>query len=256
MARELSTHELEELLGPYALDAVDDDEREQVEQYLERNAPARELVAEYRETAALLAHGGTEAPPDLWERIERTLEEEPPRLTIPPAAMAVARPSRRSVLMRRVAVGVAAAAALLVVGALTVKVLQQDDRIDELGQEAKTGSVLAAADAASRDPHATTIRLSSTDGSREARIVYLPDGGGFLLDDNLAPLPADRTYQLWALMSDAQGARPISAGVLGRDPGVAAFRARGPVAGFAITEEQTPGVATSGNPAVVQGAVD
>jgi hypothetical protein len=170
--------------------------------------------------------------------------------------MALARPSRRSVLMRRVAVGVAAAAAVLVVGALTVKVLQQDDRIDELGQGAKTGSVLAAADAASRDPRAATIRLSSTDGSRDARIVYLPDGEGFLLDDNLAPLPADRTYQLWALMSDEQGARPISAGVLGRDPGVAAFRARGPGAGFAITEEQTPGVASSGNPAVVQGAVD
>ncbi len=256
MARELSPRELEELLGPYALDAVDDDEREQVEQYLERNARARELVAEYRETAALLAHGGTEAPPYLWERIERTLGEEPPRLTIPPATTVVAPKSRRSALVRRVAVGVAAAATVLVVGALTVKVLQQEDRIDNLGREAKAGSVLAAAETAARDPLAAKVRLSSTDGSREARIVYLPNGEGFLLDDNLAPLPADRTYQLWALMSDAQGPRPISAGVLGSDPGVAAFRARGPVAGFAITEEQVPGVASSGNPAVVQGPVD
>jgi hypothetical protein len=36
VARELSRRELDELLGAYALDAVDDDEREQVEAYLDR----------------------------------------------------------------------------------------------------------------------------------------------------------------------------------------------------------------------------
>ncbi len=255
MARELSHRELEELLGPYALDAVDDDERDQVDQYLDRNAEARALVAEYRETAALLVYSGTEAPPGLWERIERTLEEEPPRLAIPPAAPPVAPRSRRSALVRRVAVGVAAATAVLIVGALTVKVLQQGDRIDELGRQAKPDAVVAAAETASRDPRAAKVRLSSTDGAREARIVYLPNGDGFLVRDNLAALPADRTYQLWALMGDPQNARPISAGVLGPDPGVAAFRARGPVAGFAITEEQASGVVSPSNPAVVQGAM-
>src|ERR1700737_5388485 len=65
VARELSRRELEELLGAYALDAVDDDEREQVEAYLARTPEARSLAAEYRETAALLAHGGTEAPAGL-----------------------------------------------------------------------------------------------------------------------------------------------------------------------------------------------
>jgi hypothetical protein len=133
--------------------------------------------------------------------------------------------------------------------------VQQGDRIDELDRRARTGAVLAAAETASRDPNAVRTAMSSTDGTVGARVVYLPDGDGFLVDDNLRPLPADRTYQLWALMGDAQPARAISAGVLGPDPGVTAFRVQGPVVAFAITDEQAPGVTSTSNAPVVQGAV-
>ncbi len=254
MARELSRRELDELLGAYALDAVDDDEREQVEAYLDRTPEARSLVAEYRETAALLAHSGTEAPPGLWERIEQTLEEEPPQLATPLPGGVVAFESRRTRLRRRIAVAVGVAAAVVVVGSLTVKVVRQDDRIAELGREAGNGSVLAAAETASRDPHAVRVTLSSTDGALEARAVYLPDGDGFLVENNLRPLAPDRTYQLWAFLGDPGMERPISAGVLGPDPGVTAFRVRGPVAGLAITDEEAPGAVSPSNPALVQGA--
>jgi anti-sigma-K factor RskA len=254
VARELSRRELDELLGAYALDAVDDDEREQVEEYLARTPEARSLVADYRETAALLAHSGTEAPPGLWERIEQALEEEPPKLATPRAA-AVGLESRRARLRRRAAVVVAAAAAVVVVALLTVKVVQQGDRIDELGREARAGSVLAAAEGASRDPRAHRVALSSTDGALEARVVYLPGGDGFLLQSNLRALPPDRTYQLWALMGGSSPERPISAGVLGPDPGITAFRVHGPVVGFAITDEQSPGGVSPGSPPLIQGAV-
>jgi anti-sigma-K factor RskA len=253
VARELSRRELDELLGAYALDAVDD-EREQVEEYLARTPEARSLVAEFRETAALLAHSGTEAPTGLWERIEQTLEEDPPKLAAPRAA-AVGLESRRARLRRRAAVVVAAAAAVVVVVLLTVKVVQQGDRIDELGREARAGSVLAAAESASRDPRADRVALSSTDGTLEARVVYLPGGDGFLLQSNLRALPPDRTYQLWALMGGSITERPISAGVLGPDPGITAFRVHGPVVGFAITDEQSPGVVSPGSPPLMQGAV-
>jgi anti-sigma-K factor RskA len=246
VARELSRRELDELLGAYALDAVDDDERVQLEAYLERSPEARALVAEYRETAALLSHSGTEAPPGLWERIQHTLEEEPPRLAVP---------SHRGRRRGRVAAAIGVAAAVVAVGALAVKVVQQDDRIDELSRQAETGSVLAAAEAASRDPRAARVTMSSTDGALEARVVYLPDGDGFLVQDNLGALAPERTYQLWALMGDAPAARPISAGVLGSDPGVAAFRVQGPVTAFAITDERAPGVDAPGNPPLLQGAV-
>jgi anti-sigma-K factor RskA len=97
--------------------------------------------------------------------------------------------------------------------------------------------------------------MSSTDGTVKASVVYLPDGEGFLVDDSLRALPSDRTYQLWALMGDAQPAQAVSAGVLGPDPGVAAFRAQGPVVAFAITDERAPGVASPSSPPVVQGTV-
>ncbi len=253
MARELSRRELDELLAAYALDAVDDEEREQVEAYLDRSPEARSLVAEYRETAALLAQSDTEAPAGLWERIEQSLEEEPPELVTSPAG-AVGLESRRTRLRRRVAVAVGVAAAV-VVGALTVKVVQQGDRIDQLGREARAGSVLAAAESASRDPRAAQVSMSSTDGALEAHVVYLPDGDGFLLQNNLRALPAGRTYQLWALTGGSSAQRPISAGVLGPAPGVTAFRVHGPPAGFAITEEQTPGSVSPGSPPLIQGVV-
>lgn len=255
MARELSSRELDELLGAYALDAVDDDERRQVETYLERTPAARALVAEYRETAALLAQSGTEAPAELWERIAKTLEDEPPRLAAPARADVVRLESRRVRFARRVAVAAAVAAAVVAVTVLSVKVVQQGDRIDELDRQAHTGAVLAAAETASRDPSAVRTAMSSTDGTLGARVVYLPDGDGFLVDDNLRPLPSDRTYQLWALMGDTQPARAISAGVLGPDPGVTAFRVQGPVVAFAITDEPAAGVASPSSAPVVQGSV-
>jgi hypothetical protein len=115
--------------------------------------------------------------------------------------------------------------------------------------------VLAAAETASRDPHAARVTLSSTDGALEARAVYLPDGDGFLVQNNLRPLPPDRTYQLWALLGDPGAERTISAGVLGPDPGVTAFKVQGPVAGLAITDEQSPGSVSPSNPVLIQGVV-
>jgi anti-sigma factor RsiW len=258
VARELSHQELDDLLGAFALDAVDGDEREQVEQYLRRSPRARAAVAEYRQTAAFLAHTGTEAPPGLWERIEEGLAESPPQLTTPEKVVPLAR--RRSGLSalpaRRIAAAVAAAAALVLIGVLAVQNVQQDNRISDLAREADRNGVLTAAEAASRDPNATKVRLSSPDGGLAARVVYLPDGKGYLMQSNLRRLPTELTYQLWARVGERQSPRAISAGVLGPDPEVTAFRVRGPVLGFAITEELAPGVVSSTNAAVAEGAVD
>jgi hypothetical protein len=251
MARELSSGELDDLLGAFALDAVEGDEREQVEKYLRRSPRARAVVAEYRETAAFLARAGTEAPAGLWERIEERLGGSPAEVPAPVVPLT----GRRVVLGRRVAVAVAAAAAAVLLGVLTVTVVRQDDRISDLAREADRGGVLAAADAASRDPAATKVRLSSPDGALAARIVYLPDGEGYLLQSTLRRLRPELTYQLWAQVGDPGSARTISAGVLGADPDVTAFHVRGPVFGFAITEEQAPGVAFSEKPAVAHGEV-
>jgi Anti-sigma-K factor rskA len=253
VARELSPQELDDLLGAFALDAVDDSERGQVEQYLRQNPRARALVAEYREIAAFLAHAGTDAPAELWERIEESLAEQP---SAPDAgAAAVPLRPRRQGSIPRLAVAAAVAVTFLVVGALIVKVVQQDDRISDLARDTERGSLLDAADTASRDPDATKVRLSAPDGSLSARVVYLPNGDGFILGSNLRPLRPELVYQLWAEV-EGPSQRTISAGVLGSDPDVAAFRVRGPVAGFAITQERSPGAVSPDNPPVAQGSVD
>jgi hypothetical protein len=72
---------------------------------------------------------------------------------------------------------------------------------------------------------------------------------------NLAPLPPELVYQLWADVGWPPR-RTISAGVLGSDPDVTAFRVRGPVAGFAITQESSPGAVAPESPPVARGSVD
>ena len=52
----LTPAELDELLGAYTLDAVDGDEREQVEAWIARTPDARRDVDELRETASLLTY--------------------------------------------------------------------------------------------------------------------------------------------------------------------------------------------------------
>jgi anti-sigma factor RsiW len=67
------------LLGAYALDALDADDRARVDAYLERDAAARAEVDELRETAAslaLAARPSLDAPPELWERIAGAIAAE------------------------------------------------------------------------------------------------------------------------------------------------------------------------------------
>ena len=73
-------------------------------------------------------------------------------------------------------------------------------------------------------------------------------GTGFVIDDStdgLAPLAADRTYQLWGVVGD----RTISLGLLGPRPGIMPFSVAGsvPIIEFAITDEVAGGVVQSTN---------
>ena len=73
--------EIEELLAVYALDAVDEDERALVDDYLRENPRAVAEVESYREALSYL-HAGAAAPPGLWERIATELESAPPPLRL------------------------------------------------------------------------------------------------------------------------------------------------------------------------------
>ena len=83
----------------------------------------------------------------------------------------------------------------------------------------------------------------------------LPDGTGYFIDHNLPALPKGSTYQLWAKVGDPASPRMVSLGVLGADPGIAAFRLSAPTIMFEVTKEDAPGNITPNESAVMTGLV-
>jgi anti-sigma-K factor RskA len=231
--------ELEELLGVYALDAVEPEEAAAIELHLRDCPRCRAEVEAHCQTAALLAHTGHDAPAGLWDRIAGTLDETPPTIDRP---VPWGRPRRRWTY-RVLAGATAVAAAAVVVLGLTV--VRQNHRLDRLSLNQDVTAALV-------DPAAQKVRLVSTDRSKVADAVVLPDGRGYIVSETLPRLTGDRTYQLWAVTGDTQ----VSLGVLGPNPGVVAFRARSVPPVLAITAEQgRHGVAKPQHPPVVTGVV-
>jgi hypothetical protein len=71
-------HDLDDLLGAYALDAVNEDERKLIDAYLVRSPAARAEVQRHHEVAAAIAASPGEAPAPLWLRIEALLDDRSP----------------------------------------------------------------------------------------------------------------------------------------------------------------------------------
>lgn len=243
MSCEPRHHEIEDLLGAYALDALDPEERLLVTSHLATCHACRAEVDCHQEVAALLAP--PEAPPDdVWAGIVNELEEAPPPLDLAPVTNLADR-RRRSVRILTALTTVAAAASAI----LGFRIVDQDRRLDRMQTAMAAGDLRGAALAATANPAAIKVDLRSPEGPAAAQAVLLPDGRGYLLADGLRGLAPDRTYQLWALVDGQR----ISAGTLGTQPKTAAFHASGKVSGFAVTEEQAGGVVASKNPPILIG---
>jgi len=245
---ELKHHEIEELLGVYALDAVSAEEADLVEIHLRECPRCRAEVADHREVAASLAHVGSSAPPGVWSRIAGSLEEVPPQLDMARVVSMRGRTPRRSVPLRAAAAMVAAAAA--VIALLSVQVSHLDGRTDQLASALRKQGIDQAVQSALFDNTARRVDLRSDDGVTFAKAVVRDNGEAYLVGNNLPKLPEDQTYQLWAVT----GGQTVSVGVLGSDPGVSAFKVSGQnVSLLALTAEQAGGVATSTKTPIVRG---
>ncbi|MCU1450107.1 MAG: hypothetical protein JWP02_2277 [Acidimicrobiales bacterium] len=251
MERELNHAEAVELLGAYALDAVDVDEREALDHHLQECPRCRAEVADHRTVASFLGSAGGPAPEGLWDRIAGSLEETPPELRLASGVPLHHARERRSVAVWAGAAAGAVAAALIAV--LGVQVVHLNNHVDNLAAlQRPDAALLSAATHALADPTARRASMRSSDGTVTAQAVVLPDGSGFLFADDLPALPPDRTYQLWAVA----GGQKISAGVLGSRPGMVAFRyAASDVSAFAVTAERAGGVASSASSPIVLGNV-
>jgi anti-sigma-K factor RskA len=234
---------IEELLGAYALDAVDDEERRRVEVYLEQNPRARAEVWEMRQVAAMLADDGGAPPESVWPRIVDALENRPPR---PGSKLTQLMPRRRSSRVVRF-VGLAAAALVAIGAGVVVTLLVTDE------DDGSSSAIEEAYDHARSDPSGRRAALASDDGELHADAVVGTDGVGFLSANALPALPETETYQLWGVYGDGD---VISLGVIGNRPDIEPFSALGDIDALVITREQAGGVVSSTTGAVLVGELN
>ena len=252
------THDpVEDLLGVYALDAVDADERAVVEAHLAECPRCRAEVDGYREVAAQLALSGAPAPSGLWDRIADAIDGSPP----PPLRLIVDRTAVDRSAVDRTAVdrtaddpparhrrwitwggALASAAAVVAIVSLSVTSIRQQDSIDDMQQ---AQSLTAVANDAFASPDARIAELATTDGEVLARAAVLPDGNGYVLAEALPDLDG-RTYQLWG----AAGDEVISLGPLGSAPVVRSFLVDDSMNQLMITAEDEPVPAPTSAPLV------
>ena len=261
--------EIIELLGAYALDAVDPDEAGVVAAHVEACPRCAAELAEYHEVAGMLANVGGDAPGELWDQIAaqatRPLGNEvadAPGLDIdlgvpaPVRDLDHARASKaagkgRGDNLRRGALAVAGVAAVLV-ALLGIQVSRLDTRVNHLSALARHQGLSQAVQAALLDPNARRITLAgaTSTGPTLAELVVLPSGSAYLVNSHLAALPTDQTYQLWGVV----GGRAISLGLLGNQPSTVPFTidSAAPVTTFAVTAERAGGVVVSTHAPVAQ----
>ncbi len=240
MMGDVQHDEVEELLGAYALDAVDADEAAAVEAHLASCPRCRAELDAHREVAAHLAQGGAPAPDLLWDRIADAIGgETPPPLRLVVDERRSAPPTRR----RLARLPMASAAAVLVVALVAAGFLLGRSGDDEPAG----GDLRELAMAAIESPDARIAALVDPDGTTQARAVVLPDGAGYLVPTSLPRLDAG-IYQLWGTDGDTV----VSLGTMGASPEVVAFHADPRHTTLMLTAEDAP-VERSSNPAVVVG---
>jgi anti-sigma factor RsiW len=260
------THdEVSELLGAFALDAVDHDEYEAIEAHLAECPRCRAEVDAHREVAAALGNSVEPLPEGLWEGIASRLpprqdadvppmpllvraggeEKEPPaaRMLRPPA-----RPSRIR-LAAAGAIAVAAAVAAIVLG---VNLAHDDHQISQL-QQVVGRSPHAAVEAALHTRGHKLVNVESPSHQQLAQFVMVPDGRGYLVTSTLPALSSSQTYQLWGVIDG----RTISLGLLGQSPHQVTFTSAGSrtPSSLAITVEPAGGSVTPTPPMLGTGTV-
>ncbi len=264
------------LIAPYALDAVDGDERRAVEALLAEDAAARVELAGHQEVAAALAilamepqgQPGRDTARRVWQSIEQRLDAG-----LPPQALSIDRPAtprplgrrhadvRRAPLRRSITSTLMAAASVAVIGVLGTVAIQQSSTIDRLERRMEAAAVApAGATPSGATPSATptglrevalqqalaepatrVVRLVDEAGATLASIALTEEGAGYLFGSSLPALPDGSTYQLWGVSEGTV----LSLGVLGREPTLAPFSAAGAYDRLVLTVERGPGVVSS-----------
>jgi anti-sigma-K factor RskA len=257
----MMTHdEASELLGAYALDAVDGDEFTELEEHVETCPRCRAELDSLREVAGAMGSSVEPLPEGLWSQIAFRLperqegEESPPMPQLTPEARtpfrepAGRRRKRRTLVTTIGAIAVAAAAVAVVLG---IGLVRADTKVSNMqaAQAARSSAVTAAL----HTPGHRLITLDTSAHAALAQVVVVPSGQGYLVSSKLPSLGDGQTYQLWAV----EGKEPISLGLLGASPRQAAFSMAGSTrpAHLSITAEPSGGSVVPTGPIIATGTV-
>jgi anti-sigma-K factor RskA len=192
--------DLHTLSGAYALNALDDDERDRFERHLRGCRACEAEVRDFTATATVLGLAwAAEPPPGLKERVMTATaltRQFPPEVANPPTAKRrppAPHPSaRRSSLVPRLglAVGAAGLAATAVVSVVAVRT---QDRLNSV--QAHAAAVTAVLSA----PDARIASASTTAGGTATVVVSAARREIVFTSSGLRPLPSSEVYELWFL---------------------------------------------------------
>jgi len=178
-----------DLLAAYALDALDDDERERFERHLQDCAECTEQLALLREPVGALAYAA-EGPVPRKELRDRIIEGA----RAEPRAAVIKLPRRNWAL--GAAAGVAAAAAVLAIG-LGLWANSLSNSLDRERNKSAIQKLL--------EENATAKPLIGAKGS----LIVNRNGRGAILVCGLANAPTSKTYEAWVI----SGKSPAPAGL-------------------------------------------
>lgn len=265
----ISHESASELLGAYALDAVDGAERTDLEEHLTTCPRCRAELDGLREAAAALGNSVEPPPEELWSRIAVALgnrtgdDEEPPPMPelatgtserSPFRAPSTERKRRtRSNTLLLGAVAVAASAVAVVLG---ISLVHSQDNVTNLQHsvaQARAAEQRTPAQIALHTPGHRVVDLVDGANTELARFVILPGGRGYLVSSSLPALKGGKTYQLWGIA----GMTPISLGLLGASPHGSTFTLAGAplTAELALTAEPSGGTVAPTGAIVASGTV-
>jgi anti-sigma-K factor RskA len=191
--------------GAFALNALDDSERERMVKHLETCAECRDEVREMQAVAARVGSALAASPPAAMRDRALLAASQTPQLPAAPkrreaAAVSIAdfKSTARASAMTRTALAAAAVVfAIFAVVSIAIAVDQHAANQRTMQVSATVASILGA-------PDAQTLPLSLGSAGSGNIVMSAASGEAFFVSRQLAPAPPGKTYEMWAI--DGSGA--------------------------------------------------